>query len=1155
MSLNNSTGLERILTLSNIQRQIKQDSAVRKEYLVLSILKLANMDEKNMPELASEIIQVRRLLSTKTKLNLQEVEKKVIDLINGKKTEELTYVTLPQLIQRAQVLANDSMADEVMAYHFFHVLFQEDMFPLSLRDIFTIKQDTPIKEIVSNEEIKTFKKILNNIAEEKKKSMEEKKKEEQPKTPETILELFDLKEKINQMSEYILKNVKGQDQAVSSLVRGYWNAELASFDTSRKGPKAIFTFAGPPGVGKTYLAEQLAEFLGIKHMIVDMSQCSDDDAGIQIFQGIQDSYKGKDNRGEVTKFVKEHPQSILIFDEVEKAHTNVLYLFYQILGQGTLEDLYLKEEISFKDTIIIFTTNVGHNLYEGKEEENLSLLPTKKIVQAMKTDINPLTEKPFFPSALVSRMASGVILMFNHLQYHYLEEICSHELDKQKALFEKQYHIDIEFDEKLPSLLLYREGGLCDARTITGQTKAFFSNEIYQFLQLYENHQQTFIDNVHKIVFSVDDWNRIGKLDKIFERQEKEEILIFNNNTLGNSLAQHIKDYDFSITSDVDEAMNYFEQKDFQMVLLDMFAYVAKSNTMEELGAIDIKASIFDGVRKFVENITEKYPYIPIYVLEKQGMTINDQLLQQLIEMGVRGKMSLTSPTVTIYKQQIEKYLHRAYLQGVASQMISRRKVIKFDVSSSIEEKIVYLRCRNYELEDLVDVEDDAFIVSDIERPTIKFSDVIGASSAKKELQFFMNYLSNPKKFLAKGLKPPKGILFYGPPGTGKTMLAKAMAGESDITFISESASNIISNPSLNGAEAIRNIFKRARKYAPAILFIDEIDAIGRTRTGMHVGTETALNTLLTELDGFKVDLRKPVFLISATNFSIDEKDGPKSLDSALVRRFDRHILIDLPSKEERYALLKMLCAKLDGCLVTDKTLQNVASRSLGLSNAVLTNVVNTAARDAQHREVPITDELFIDAFEITVHGEVKDWGVESLERTAFHEAGHAYMYWKNGQTPSYLTIVSRGNHGGYMQKDEDEARALSKTKKELLNDIRVALAGRASEMIHYGKEDGISTGISSDLRYATQVARYMLSYYGMNEDFGFAFIDDEMMKTGEMSMKIHQEVSEILKEQMQLTLDEINQDFHLVKRLANALIEKTSLTGEEIKGVLEDNA
>ena len=155
MSLNNSTGLERILTLSNIQRQIKQDSAVRKEYLVLSILKLANMDEKNMPELASEIIQVRRLLSTKTKLNLQEVEKKVIDLINSKKTEELTYVTLPQLIQRAQVLANDSMADEVMAYHFFYVLFQEDMFPLSLRDIFTIKQDTPIKEIVSNEEIKT----------------------------------------------------------------------------------------------------------------------------------------------------------------------------------------------------------------------------------------------------------------------------------------------------------------------------------------------------------------------------------------------------------------------------------------------------------------------------------------------------------------------------------------------------------------------------------------------------------------------------------------------------------------------------------------------------------------------------------------------------------------------------------------------------------------------------------------------------------------------------------------------------------------------------------------------------------------------------------------------------------------------------------------
>ena len=163
-------------------------------------------------------------------------------------------------------------------------------------------------------------------------------------------------------------------------------------------------------------------------------------------------------------------------------------------------------------------------------------------------------------------------------------------------------------------------------------------------------------------------------------------------------------------------------------------------------------------------------------------------------------------------------------------------------------------------------------------------------------------------------------------------------------------------------------------------------------------------------------------------------------------------------------------------------------------------------------------------------------------------------MYWKNGQTPSYLTIVARGNHGGYMQRNEDEARAPLKTKKELLRDIRVSLAGRASEIVRYGSEDGISTGISGDLQQASRVAKYMLSYYGMDDDFGFAFIDSDMMKTSEMSMMMHRQISKILKEQMLVTIEEIKADFLRVERLACALIDKTSMTGDQIKAVLEND-
>lgn len=1152
--MNKSIGLTNFIARCNYFKKIRQDSLIRKEYLVLNLLQFAKLNEKEKTNLATEIVTIRRLLQTKCLQELDKTELMVTDYITKTNLEQLTQVNFEYVLELAEKLATDSKAHEVALYHLFHVLFEEDMFPLSLRHIFNIKPKTEIKEILDDKGFNELKNVIENLAKEKEeKAVKVKEKEENAHS------LLSLNERIKDMSEYLLSKVKGQDQAISTLSSGYWNAEILNdVDTERVRPKATFLFAGPPGVGKTYMAKEMAKYLGLKFHTIDMSKCSDDQIGVMTFQGSQKTWKDS-KPGELVTFVHENPKCVLLFDEIEKAHLNVLYLFYQILDQGVLYDLYREKNVSFKDVIIIMTTNVGHNLYEGKEEENLSLIPKKKIIQALEKDENPLTKKPFFPTALVSRMASGNVLMFNHLQYHNLVDICRIELNRQKKLFEKQYQVNIEFDEKIPSLLLYKEGGICDARSLTGQTKLFFTNSIYHFVQLYKKNENDFADKIKKIHFTVEDWDKITQLDNIFKKQEKEEILIFNNDILGNSLKGYIPEYSFSVTSDSKEASKMFEKKDFQMVLVDMFAHLNshQNNELDSfngLGAINIKASIFDEVRKFVGKTLEDYPYMPIYVLEKQGFDIDDQLLQQLIELGIRGKMSIPGKTVSAYKQQIEIYLERAYLQTVASNMISKRKMIQFDVSSLSDEvnKCVYLRCRNYELADMVDVGDDDFIVSDAERPTIKFNDVIGASSAKQELKFFMNYLQDPKKFLAKGLKPPKGILFYGPPGTGKTMLAKAMAGESDITFISESASNIISNPSMNGSEAIRNMFERARKYAPAILFIDEIDAIGRTRTGVHVSAETSLNTLLTELDGFKVNLRKPVFLIAATNFSIDENDGNKSLDSALVRRFDRQILIDLPSRNERYELLKMLCSKLSNCSVTDETLQNIASRSLGLSNAILSNVVNTAARDAEQKGVQITDEFFIEAFELTVHGEVKDWGIDSLERTAFHEAGHAYMYWKNGQTPSYLTIVARGNHGGYMQRDEDEATAPIKTRKELLRDIRVSLAGRASEIVRYGNEDGISTGISGDLRQASRVAKYMLSYYGMDDDFGFVYIDENMMNSSEMTLLMHQKISTILKEQMQVTINELQADFKRVEKLANALIEKTSMTGDEIKAVLE---
>ena len=384
------------------------------------------------------------------------------------------------------------------------------------------------------------------------------------------------------------------------------------------------------------------------------------------------------------------------------------------------------------------------------------------------------------------------------------------------------------------------------------------------------------------------------------------------------------------------------------------------------------------------------------------------------------------------------------------------------------------------------------------------------------------------------------------------------MAGECGISFLSATASNFVGQYTGTGPEAVRKLFERARRYAPAIVFIDEIDAIGRTRTGGVGGhaEEVTLNTLLTEMDGFHVDPRRPVFILAATNFKVQEgKGGPGYIDPALVRRFDRKICVDLPDRKDRVLLLKMLCGKQKGCAVSDKMLELIAGRSLGMSPAVLTNVVNHAARMAQRAGKPIDDTMLEEAFETSVHGEAREWGCDTLTRVAWHESGHAYMYWKNGHVPSYVTIVARGDHGGYMQHEESEAAAPIKTKDELLAQIRVALAGRAAEVLYYGTTKGLSTGISGDLKSATQTARRLLCDYGMDDELGLVCIDEKDLQCGELAMQVHRRTVSLLNDAFRDTLDILTADRFRMERLVQVLLEKNRLTGDEICAILDDPA
>lgn len=429
-----------------------------------------------------------------------------------------------------------------------------------------------------------------------------------------------------------------------------------------------------------------------------------------------------------------------------------------------------------------------------------------------------------------------------------------------------------------------------------------------------------------------------------------------------------------------------------------------------------------------------------------------------------------------------------------------------------------------------------------------RFADVAGQDEAKEALSEIVDFLHSPAKYNSIGATMPKGALLVGPPGTGKTLLAKAMAGESDVTFIAAEGNEFLKKYVGEGSARVHELFSLARKYAPSVLFIDEIDAVGKDRTGQDANNSAdVLTAFLTEMDGVKTKADRPVFVLAATNYDVDQTSS-RRLDPALLRRFDRRILVDLPNKAEREQYLKMRFGENPCVFVTPDGLENVAVRSANMSLADLESVVELALRMAIRTDNhAVDDALFEEAFETYSSGEVRAWAVSELTRTARHEAGHAFVLWHSGQKPAYLTVVARGSHGGYMQGAAQEDKG-TYTKKELLTRVRTALGGRAAELVYYGDEDGVSTGASADLASATAVAKAMVCSYGMDEQTGLASVESANLSVGSQPMK---RVNEILEKELQNAKAILQENRAAVDALVAALMEKNHLRGKEIDALL----
>lgn len=445
----------------------------------------------------------------------------------------------------------------------------------------------------------------------------------------------------------------------------------------------------------------------------------------------------------------------------------------------------------------------------------------------------------------------------------------------------------------------------------------------------------------------------------------------------------------------------------------------------------------------------------------------------------------------------------------------------------------------------------------------VKFDDVAGADEEKEELMEIVEFLKEPRKFVELGARIPKGVLLVGPPGTGKTLLAKAVSGEAGVPFFSISGSDFVEMFVGVGASRVRDLFEQAKKNAPCIIFIDEIDAVGRHRGaglgGGHDEREQTLNQLLVEMDGFGVN--EGVIILAATN-------RPDILDPALLRpgRFDRRVVVGYPDIKGREEILKVHSRGKP--LGQDVDLKDLAKSTPGFTGADLENLLNESALLAARKgkkEINMP-EIKEATFKVVMGPEKKSKVMSDKEKklTAYHEAGHAIAVKVGSSTDKVdrVTIIPAGRAGGYtfFKPDEDVSY---QTKSQLLEDIVISLGGRAAEELVLGE---VSTGAYSDLKHANRIARDMITKYGMSETLGNLFFGDENDEvflgksyghgnnlSEEMSSKIDVEVKKIIDESYSKVIAILNENMQRLHDVSQALLDKERLEGFEFEQIFNE--
>lgn len=907
------------------------------------------------------------------------------------------------------------------------------------------------------------------------------------------------------------KKIIGQVKAVSQLSNGYLSSSLASL----QGPRLIYTFAGPSGVGKTYLGASFCELLnqyeqsGYAFTEFNMEQYSHEKDAMKLFgSGVQ--YTDA-SLGTLTSKVRALPRHILLFDEIEKAHSTVIQSLLSLLDKGIAQDQTSQELIDFKQCIVIFTSNLGQEVLARNTQKH-----ALNVFDVLRQAANP-SSGTRLSFEFINRLAKGYSVLFSSLRANHYLHIAEQAVSQPAKT---NHNVTFNWPVRFSSFLVKALAPEISARQIGTKLSKIKADILTKSADLLDDQSEV-------IEFTV------AVNENVTQVKARQVLLFDNDKRLHDALNMLDTKVNIDHIFSLEPLPGQMKQQRPDALLIDTESVSQSQTTLSEI----------------IEKVREQNGSIPIFTYQ---LTTTEKVLQSdnaCVDVLEHFFIQLENIEQG-FTELLSKVSHYLTIEKTIQRMLSRHEALEYTLSVDKRDNKLIATFDNLDYKQLIqskDLQESALFQQSL--PSAKLDDVIGLERAKMRLTEVIGWLKYPEKLSNFGIKVPTGFLYAGPPGTGKTMLAKAVAGECKLPFFSATAAELSSPHSSGTTENIKSVFAVARKYAPSILFIDEIDAIAGRRTVNNDGASRdrnlTVNALLTELDGFNTP-QEPVFVMAATNY-------PDLIDDALTRpgRFDEIIYCDLPNKKARRIFFERFADK-NNLSWPNQTVDQLANVSQGMSAAQIDQVLRESIYQAVGNNEPLSTAHVKHTIVRIVYGSPSDHitlSKEEKRRTAYHEAAHLLTHKLLFPTHpvDFVTIEPRNQALGFVAtRNPDEYESLSKQK--VRDQLQVLLAGKVAEAICSGDQNQVSTGASNDIEKATRLAMHAIYECGLEASVGSLNVamltkyeESELLSKAQNAVKTWLEnAEENVTALLHVHLDQL-------ERVAQALLEKESLVKDEI--------